>query len=73
MAEQTTVSISPAVEIGELKAQQAFLINRNLILAQALNDALEGLKAAQETIAQRDAEIAKLDALREPPAADTEH
>lgn len=66
MTEPQTITIQPQIEVQELRQLVAFLTNRNLILAQALEDALKALKTAEETIAQRDAEIAKMDAARAP-------
>jgi len=71
MTEPQTITIQPQIEVQELRQLVAFLTNRNLILAQALEDALKALKTAEETIAQRDAEIAKMDAARAPTTTET--
>ncbi|MCC0013859.1 MAG: hypothetical protein H6881_08275 [Rhodobiaceae bacterium] len=44
----TTLKISPMVELRELMAERDFLKNRNLILAQAVEDLQAKLKDMQE-------------------------
>jgi len=71
MAEPQSLVIKPHVEIGELRAQIAALTNRNMILAQLLDDAMGLVTTHEETIKQRDAEIAKMDAARAPTTTET--
>ena len=52
----TTLKISPMAELRELMAERDFLKNRNLILAQAVEDLQAKLKDMQ---AQADAEKVK--------------
>ena len=47
------VNIAPSVELQELRAENAWLRNRNLILAQAIHE----LRAKQATPALPEAEI----------------
>ena len=60
-----------AARLGLSEAQIAALTNRNMILAQLLDDAMGLVTTHEETIKQRDAEIAKMDAARAPTTTET--
>ncbi|MBD8665302.1 hypothetical protein IFT59_18845 [Rhizobium sp. CFBP 8752] len=57
----STVRISPEVELQELRAMNAHLQNRNLVLAQGVAEAREIIAEQQARIAEMESSAATVD------------